>query len=399
MIIPFNVMTTFYFRRSVEKAFQLDEQPADLSLNMNKIISSHAPYITSAVDDVMYIVDQVVQRALATSQREVIVSVIPTIARVLGSDFVGMIQRKMRDESYPKPLVQGGFPAEHTIVAFLVLINNLDIATEYIKRIVNSHLESPTTTASESTRHSLSESFPFGHDATTVQTTLASLRDTLDTKATELLKEGIYVVFKNVAKPRLRSILADTFRDADYSLSSPDSLTATTTMHSAASTSPPSTPPPPDAIPTRFRPAWDALARPLARLLTPASHARLLALLLPALAEALEKRIWAYHARVAGALGAARLERDVARIAGIAVQGAPWAARDAFVRCAQICAVMAMEEDEWEEQQQVVLAGLSEEEGNWKKKKKSEAEEVLLARVVWRIDRDEMERARAMVRW
>jgi len=30
---PFNVMTTFFFRRSVEKAFQLDEAPSGLSLN------------------------------------------------------------------------------------------------------------------------------------------------------------------------------------------------------------------------------------------------------------------------------------------------------------------------------------------------------------------------------
>lgn len=63
LIAPFNIMTTFFFRRSVEKAFQLDEQPSDLSLNPKQTIPSNPPFITSAVDDVMYIVNQVVERS------------------------------------------------------------------------------------------------------------------------------------------------------------------------------------------------------------------------------------------------------------------------------------------------------------------------------------------------
>jgi hypothetical protein len=53
LIEPFNTMTTFFFRRSVEKAFQMDESPFDLTLNPNKPLGSNPPFITSAVDDVM----------------------------------------------------------------------------------------------------------------------------------------------------------------------------------------------------------------------------------------------------------------------------------------------------------------------------------------------------------
>lgn len=56
LLSPFNAMTTFFFRRSVEKAFQLDEQPPDLSLNPHKPLKSNPPHISSAVDDIMYIV-------------------------------------------------------------------------------------------------------------------------------------------------------------------------------------------------------------------------------------------------------------------------------------------------------------------------------------------------------
>jgi hypothetical protein len=145
LIEPFNIMTTFFFRRSVEKAFQLDESPSDLTLNPTKPLGSNPPFITSAVDDVMYIVNQVLQRTLATSQRAIIANVEPTITRILGGDFIGMIQRKMRDESYPKPVVQGGLPPEDKVIAFLVLINNLDVSNDYIKRIIEATTQQTTT--------------------------------------------------------------------------------------------------------------------------------------------------------------------------------------------------------------------------------------------------------------
>jgi hypothetical protein len=141
LVESFNVMTTFFFRRSVEKAFQLDESPSDLTLNPTKPLGANPPFITSAVDDVMYIVNQVLQRTLATSQRAIISSVEPTITRVLGGDFIGMIQRKMRDESFPTPVIQGGLPPENKVIAFLLLLNNLDVSNDYIKRIVEHKLK------------------------------------------------------------------------------------------------------------------------------------------------------------------------------------------------------------------------------------------------------------------
>lgn len=99
---PFSHFSTFFLRRSVEKAFQLEEKPSGLSLDPNRSLPGNPPFLTSAVDDVMYMVNQVLQRSLATSQASVVVSVISSIGRILGGDFIGMTQRKMRDESYPK---------------------------------------------------------------------------------------------------------------------------------------------------------------------------------------------------------------------------------------------------------------------------------------------------------
>ncbi|KAA8574122.1 hypothetical protein EYC84_005644 [Monilinia fructicola] len=213
--------------RSVEKAFQLDEFPTGLSLNPSKPIDGNAPYIISAVDDVMYIVNAVLKRSISTSQRGVIESVIPAISRVLGTDFVGMVQRKMRDESYPKPLLQGGFPPEDKIIAFIVLINTLDVSNDYISRIMSSHLQPSEPNSASHAKGAapapaLKDLFPYGHDATFVSNSLTSLNATFSSKTNELISEGLQVMFNNVIKPRLRPVLSETFRDVDYSLTTED---------------------------------------------------------------------------------------------------------------------------------------------------------------------------------
>lgn len=373
-------MTTFFFRRSVEKAFQLDEQPFDLSLNPMKPINSNSPYITSAVDDVMYIVNQVVERSLATSQKAVISNVIPTIARVLGSDFIGMVQRKMRDESYPKAAVQGALPPEHIILAFFVLINNLDVAMDYIRRIVQSRVERSSAQAMQngsgiSSATSIVSLFPFEHDAMFVIATLKSLQSSFEVKTTELINDSIFVVFKNIVKPRLRPILADTFRDIGYQMTAED-LEALALEQEAED---------PDgiaidsAVQRHFERGWVALTKAIARILTERNFDRLLATIITYLGEVLEKRIWSYYGRLNG-VGAVRLERDVASVVNIVIRGGRYSLRDAFARCTQICLVMNMEEDEWEELQ--VEASTSGSDSN----------------VEWRIDTEERSRARAMVR-
>ncbi|KZM21911.1 Golgi transport complex subunit 4 [Ascochyta rabiei] len=334
LVEPFNTMTTFFFRRSVEKAFQLDESPPDLTLNPNKPLGSSPPFVTSAVDDVMYIVNQVCQRTLATSQRAVVASVIPTVSRILGSDFIDMTQRKMRDESYPQPVRAGELPPEHKVIAFTVLINNLDIANDYIKRIVEQQLGRRNP---ESATSPLQDLFPFGHDAVFVETTLKSLESAFAKKSTELLNDGIIVLFSNVLKPRIRPILAEAFRDIDYAPPEVGDDVEEDDEDGDA-----------DLVKSRFDRGWGVVIRPLKRILTGANFDRLLSFALNYLATALEKRIKQYYGRV-NELGAVRLERDISGIVTAAVAGGKYGLRDAFTKCTQMTLIMNMEEDEWDE--------------------------------------------------
>ncbi|KAI9789048.1 MAG: hypothetical protein M1816_006403 [Peltula sp. TS41687] len=402
LISPFTTMTTFFFRRSVEKAFQLDEPPSDLSLDLHRPIPSNPPYITSAVDDVMYIVNAVLQRSLATSQLTVVTGVVPTLGRVLGSDFVGMVQRKMRDESYPKAAVQGGAPPEDKVVAFLVLINNLDLATDYIRRIIQSRVHSTNPASNLTTNNEedhqqhqqratpLVDLFPFGLDAVAVSASLNAMQLSFESKTTELLNDAVAVVFDRVIKPRLRPILADSFRDTDYQLSEAELLQQQqTTTDGGGATHDGEADRQYSPVKARFSQLWTSLMRPLARLLTERNHDRLLSVTVGYFsAKVLEKRIWGYHGRV-NELGAVRLERDIAGIVVAVVKGGKYALRDAFARCTQICMVMTMEKDEWEdlvlvERDGKGLGGEGTGDGD-----RGEME--------WRINREERRRARGMV--
>jgi hypothetical protein len=368
LIDPFNTMAGFFFRRSVEKSFQLDEAPSDLSLNPNKPLGANPPFITSAVDDVMYIVNQVLQRTLSTSQRPVVASVLPAISRVLGSDFFGMIQRKMRDESYPKAAIQGALPPENLIISFLVLLNNLDLATDYVRRIVRTCLGQPADNSKPSPEGSiLADTFPFGSEAIFVEKALKNIESSFEAKTSELISEAIEVMLKNVMRPRLRPVLIETFRDIDYA----EEPSTTGEDHSASETD--------DLVTQRFERGWQAFTLPLKRILTPANYDKLLAVTVNHLARTLEKRILSYYGRV-NELGAVRLERDVAGIVSAAARGGRYELRDYFARCVQMTLVMNMEEDEWEEISKMSGAQLERETG-----------------VSWKLDAEDRKRARGVV--
>ncbi|CAH0049612.1 unnamed protein product [Clonostachys solani] len=337
LISPYNVMTTFFFRRSVEKAFQLDEYPTGLSLSMNRQIESNVPYIILAVDDVMYIVNAVVEKSIATSQRDIIASVVPTIGRVLSSDFVGMIQRKMRDESYPKPVVQGGFPPEDKIIQFIVLINSLDTANEYLTRIISGRIGAG---GGADGGGPLKNAFPFEKDVAFVTNALNTLQSSFVAKTTELLNEGIQVLFNQVIKPRLRPVLADTFRDADYTLTEDDIAALTRGGEEDENEIL-------EQVPRRFEYGWDQLMKPVGRLMTPGTFSSLSDLTARYLSKVLEKRILSYGGRT-NAYGAIRIERDFTGIVDVVSRG-NYLVRETFAKVTQLLMVANMEDDEWDE--------------------------------------------------
>jgi hypothetical protein len=337
LLSPFIAMTTFLLRGTLEKSFQLDEPPAGLTLNLSKPITAQPPYITSAVDDVMYVVAQVLQRALQTGQRVVIGSIVPTIGRVLGSDFIGMIQRKMRDECYPRPVIRGAVPPEDQVLAFLVLMNNLDMATDYIKRITSNHISSGSQTNGDSLPGSVfAAQFPFENDAKFTEDQIKAMEITFTSKCQDVLSDGTQVIVREVIRPRIQPMLRDSFRDIDYSNTTADDGQSDDENDSET------------LVPARFAGAFNALLRPIKRILTATTFAALLNIVVPAVADMLERRIWALQGRISE-LGVIKLERDLAGILSAATRDGRYGLRDSFAKCVEIVMIAGMEPDEWEE--------------------------------------------------
>ncbi|KAI0114020.1 COG4 transport protein-domain-containing protein [Nemania sp. FL0031] len=369
LIEPYNFMSTFFFRRSVEKAFQLDESPAGLSLNLSKPIEANAPFIISAVDDVMYIVSAVIQRSISTSQREVVSHVVTTSSRVLDSDFIKMMHQKMEDESYLRPVVQGGLPPEDKIVAFIVLINSLDVSNEYLARIITTRLGiSSDQPNGASQPNPLAAPFPFENDVALVTSSLNNLHSTFTSKTTELLNSGLQVLFNQVVKQRLRTVMAEAFRDADY-WRTEEELAEIALQNDEDEDELL------DRVPRRFEQGWDALMKPIARLMTPKTYNILLEITATHLAkQSLEKRILSYSGKT-NAYGAIRMERDFNGIISTVSKG-NYSVRELFNRVTQILMIANMEDDEWEE---LVDAG---DDGG----------------IEWVLNQEEMRRARNLVR-
>ncbi|KAF8456795.1 COG4 transport protein-domain-containing protein [Kalaharituber pfeilii] len=355
MARKFLTLTTFFFRRTLEKAFQLDEPPSDLlplplfNPSLPHPSQSHAPgpFITSSVDDIMFILTKLLHRTLTTSQPSLVHGIISTLSRILASDFLGLLQRKMRDECYPRPAATTttiiiGNPiatlaqsmsniVDDRTVQFLVLVNNIDVAIEYLKRIVSNWVSPPT---------------PKTHTVILKQ----------------LLNDSVLTLFNQLIKAKLRPLITEAFRDVDYNNVQPTPVADPLDIDGLGDGGEQ------ELVKARFQLGWGALVHPFKYVLTEGPFNKLLTHTAMYLARLLEKKL----ASICGAdtpssttgtaaaaaagiseLGAIRLERDVAGIVGVVVKAGRYNVREAFARCVQICLVMNVEEDEvgglWEE--------------------------------------------------
>lgn len=425
LIQPFNILVVFYFRRSLERAFQLDESPTFLSISpasLSKPLPSNPPYTTSSVDDTMYIISNLLNLVLSTSQITVVTSVLPTMTRMLQSDYIGMTQRRMRDECYPRatmtPHGQILMPPEDKIIQFIVLCNSLELSISYLLRLVSSRLSPPIQAQKEGSDNgsqaaipTVEDLFPFDGEVDEVKRLLTSLHATFSQKGSELLSDGLAVLFNNVTKPRLRTVIADAFQGVSYS--NPAQLNNIQQDDAEDAN--------PDLVVHRFERSWSNLTKPLERIMTPGNYSRLLQSTVSHLSRVLQKRIWAfgytsssfpntngslaanssshYSGKMTSKsqssqgqeklsqLGSLRLERDVSRIVDVVARGGRYSIRTLFGRCIEIMRIANLEVEEWEE----MLRGSDRSKDGAPKSEDEEGGDK------WQLDWEERAKARGLV--
>lgn len=144
--------------------------------------------------------------------------------------------------------------------------------------------------------------FPFENDVTFVTKTLQTLSTSFISATTTLRNNAIQILFNYVMKPRLRAVLIETFRNADYCTLLEAENDDDEEHHVGT--------------PRRFEHGWDGLVKPIARIMAPKPFAILHEMAAQYLSRVLEKRVWSYAGR-ATAHGAIRMERDIGDIVGV----------------------------------------------------------------------------------
>lgn len=319
-------------RRAMEHALQVNEEPTNLTLDMKIPNKTPKPYIYSAVDDIMFSVNQTVQSSLASTEPQLQTSVYQAVSAILSTDFAGFMQRCTRQERFSKAFSQSGSSHERDIVAFLVVINTIDTADAYLKKIVES-------------AYSQSASIGVAGNLDPNEG-LDRLANSFSRQCGTLLEDSITRLTNKIIKPSLRTLLIDHLeqgtvlveRDLQASRRAADhDNTELLGDHASHNTD----------RRMKFRHQWSQLFQPFARIMVDSAFARMTYKLLSEAATTIEQQIWLLH----GCLSrrkAILLEREVSWLCEDICKEQTYEARSTFRRCLQICMVMNLDSDDWE---------------------------------------------------
>lgn len=304
-VIPaFESSATFFFRRSVEKAFQLSEFP--------DVGTAQAPLISSSVDDIMYILQKTLQRTLSSGQLSAATNIVANIRRVMEGDFLGMIQRRLRDEYYPNQITLGVQPTPAEAARadiFMVLLNDLALSATYARRILRDVIPN------------LERLLPFGDDAAKVRAALDLFLASFDKRTGELISEGVTIVFSSLVKAKLRQFVNGALRDNYIFQVTPDQRDMRMAVERG----------------------WQLVIGPCRRVLCREIADKLLQQCVSYVARVLERKLWSMAGRV-NEVGAISLERDVATLVAVLADG-QYALREKLDRYLQICTALNVDDE------------------------------------------------------
>ena len=126
----FESLETFFFRRSVEKAFQLDEPSFQ---------HSGAP-TTTVIDDVMFVLKKVLDRAMSTADANLIRIICANTRRILDLDFAGVIKRRSALDSQLSSGKSDDGGQREKLRSFIAGLNNLEMSSESVMALTKGYL-------------------------------------------------------------------------------------------------------------------------------------------------------------------------------------------------------------------------------------------------------------------
>jgi len=116
------ILEGFFMVENVRKAIRIDEHVPD-SLT------------TSMVDDVFYVLQSCLRRAISTSNISSVIAVLSYAGSLLGNDYHEALQQKIREPNLGARLFLGGIGVENTGTEIATALNNMDVSCEYILKL------------------------------------------------------------------------------------------------------------------------------------------------------------------------------------------------------------------------------------------------------------------------
>lgn len=235
-------MEGFYFRCALEKVHQLDTP--DLTSR---------PVNTSALDDTFFIFKKVLGRLLATADTQAISATCTALRTCFERDWAQIFRKRM-DLVSPNMQLQQSYRADdqkrekEARAVYMAYLNNLDLACEYLARLIQGVLEDGTVANAFFKAEELDA-------ATQALTRLGSAEEAFRStirvsnyfpRGIRLIgaqQSGIDQMFNQLVRPKIRSLILECYKDVSYMLDEDSYAEATEA----------------DLVRKRFTKAWDDL--------------------------------------------------------------------------------------------------------------------------------------------
>ncbi|KAH9951407.1 COG4-domain-containing protein [Amylocystis lapponica] len=302
--IPLEV---WYARTIINKAHRLSN--ADLS---------QSPAVTTTPDDAFYILKVVLMRMLSCGSSTIIQRTSELLRDVMDREYIAVIKKKL-DDVYRTAGAVGGPKGEKAErdnrQAFIILLNDLDISSSHMDRLVKELCSS-----------TLVQNF-LDVEVTSVQNSITSFMN-LVPKFRSTLRAGVEQLFNQLMRPKLRTFIPDVYKDVLYVLDED--------AYGAAEYN--------DTVRKRFIKAWEALVEGYKETFTESNYRLLFGLAIDILVRPWERFVVSIKY---SELGAIRFDQDLRSITSyLSSQTAFGDIREKFVRLQQISILLNLDSEE-----------------------------------------------------
>ncbi|KAI4328981.1 hypothetical protein L6164_021291 [Bauhinia variegata] len=185
------ILEGFFMVENVRKAISIDEHVSD-SLT------------TSMVDDVFYVLQSCLRRAISTSNISSVIAILSAAGSLLSNEYQEALQQKIRESNFGAKLFLGGVGVQKTGTEIATALNNMDVSCEYVLKLKHEIEEQCT------------EVFPAPADRERVKSCLSESGE-MNNAFKQVLNSGMEQLVATVT-PRIRPVL-DNVGTISYELS------------------------------------------------------------------------------------------------------------------------------------------------------------------------------------